>query len=83
MAAVAPVASRSRRGRSDFLKRDPELFILFIEFWSIAVRDEDIRRRQVPSDLIAKAMRWLLTGMVVDARGGLKAVGRGLDSSDR
>ena len=106
----------------DFLERDPDLFVLFVEFWSVAVRDEQIRQRlagsyrrlrgalaeliqrtaertgtpapaapaelaialdalvdgfalhmlvdreQVPSELIARALGWLLTGMAVDAR---------------
>lgn len=30
---------------TDFLERDPDLFILFIEFWSVAVRDKKVRHR--------------------------------------
>ena len=113
---------------TDFLERDPDLFVLFIEFWSVAVRDAKIRRRltrsyrslrealaelieqaatrmgvplpapaeeiaialdaladgfalhtladreRIPPDLLARSMRALLTGMVVEANGGLAAV---------
>jgi AcrR family transcriptional regulator len=34
---------------SEFLERDPELVVLFIEFWSVAMRDEEVRARLASS----------------------------------
>lgn len=34
---------------TEFLERDPELVVLFIEFWSASMRDEEVRARLVGS----------------------------------
>jgi hypothetical protein len=39
-----------------------------------------VDREQIPSNLIARAMRWLLTGVVVEARGGLETARPGSDT---
>ena len=58
---------------SGFLEADPELVVLFVEFWSAAMRDEDVRERLARSN---RRLRSALAELI-----GRKAEGAGVEVS--
>jgi AcrR family transcriptional regulator len=51
-----------------FLQRDPEVVVLFVEFWSVAMRDRDLKRRFASS---YRKLRDALSQLIDEQRGRL------------